>query len=682
MRRLALPIGLLTLAVLWILLVPGADRSSDSGPTPPDSTARTESRLDLPPTGPTTAPEGVEAPSADFRDPATAPTPTHRVAGVVLDEMGSPVPGATVEFTPHAYAQDALVPRHWRVVAESDASGRFDARVDHVWISLRVTAAEFPRAVVDGIEADDFIEIVLRSPGFVIGTVMTRAGPAPSGTFVHFRRTGDGARLGRVEVAENATYRSPPLPRIPVGVTVVAPGHPVTGTVASLEHAREATRDFMLPAGCVARGLVRDATSGEPVANADVRVEAQERSSTSTDAAGRFVLPGLDTAVLLIFSADAPGYARAHQSVDPQGADEVDLVIELSPGVTIDGRVEWRDGTPAVGAEVSFLAQGLERTHRWHAGRTDSRGEYSIPDVAPRCTVEVFARHGRQVARDDFLVELSDSEAPTLVLTEPALLEGVVTRESEPVADAAVVLALPDALTNRSGRWARTRADGTYRIVGLPPGPVRVTVHDPVGRRVTLDATLFLGVSTQLDFALDPIDPLRRGRLTGRVTTDAGLPVQASIRATELGQESPDPRTVTAGSGYFDLKGLNPDAEYRLTVSSVFAVDGVWLKPAVVDEVRSGDHCSVVLLPAATASGEIRDADGAIVPAAYVEVRTTEGHYFGSARADERGRFAVPVPDSGAVLIGRYTQWDALYSKESRPIFADVLSSEPRDCRR
>lgn len=676
MRRLALPLGLLILAIAWIIVDPRGDSSGDSNPASPRSPAAAETEFDLPKGESTAIPEEIEAAPKESRDLTTPPAP--RVSGVVLDEARSPVPNATIECAPHSVERDPLVPRPWQFVAETDANGRFEGPVTDIWFSVRATATGFPRVVIDHLEADQFVEVVLRSPGFVTGTVVTRSGPAPSGTLVHFRRSGDGARLGRAELDEDGTYRSPPLPRIPVGITVVAPGHPVTGATVSLDHTPHATRDFMLQAGCVTRGVVRDATSGEPVAHADVRVESGEVSETRADADGRFVLRGLEPVGLLILSAEAPGYARVHQSIDPQGAAEFELVLELSRGVTIDGRVEWPDGTPAVGADVSCLVQSLERTHRWHAGRTDSKGEYSIPNVATRCRVEVFARHGRRVAHDKFAVELDDTEAPPLVLTESAVLEGVATRGGEPVADAAIVVVFEGALSNRSGRWTRTRADGTYRVVGMPPGEVRVTLHDSIGERPTRDATLFPGESTRLDFALDPIDPQRSGRLTGRVTTESGWPVSASVRAAERDRDGPGSRTVSAGSGYFNMNGLDPDAEYQLTVSSPFAVDGVWYKPAVVNDVRSGDHCSVVLLPAAIVSGQVRGAEGAVVPGAYVEVRTIEGRYFGSARADERGHFAVPVPDAGAILVGRYTQWDALYSKESRPIFADALSSEPR----
>src|SRR5579871_3314783 len=147
------------------------------------------------------------------------------------------------------------------------------------------------------------------------------------------------------------------------------------------------------PATAAISGLVVDASTGAPVANAVVATGAGPSIRRQlTDAKGRFVIRGLPAIAGYTVSATKPGYfdarygpksARLGKTISLTDGQWVrDVRIEMIRPGAIAGLVVDERGEPVVGVYVRVLAQMLVggRPHLVAGGavKTDDRGAYRL----------------------------------------------------------------------------------------------------------------------------------------------------------------------------------------------------------------------------------------------------------------------------------------------------------------
>ena len=202
----------------------------------------------------------------------------------------------------------------------------------------------------------------------------------------------------------------------------------------------------------------------------------------TTDAAGRFAVPGIPAGVRVFPQFSAPGRVLLHVGVGFDSARRQDLCITLLPAAQIRGRVT-RDGNPVSGIQV--MAQSQEREpDGWAETTTTLDGSY-ILDKLPGSTYDVMIEPPKgltAVALEGITVEAGQhAEVPDIKLIEGGYVEGKVTKQDTGApAEGAWIGAYGPARPESSAaiQSTGTDADGDYRIL-LPPG--RNTVYSAGG---------------------------------------------------------------------------------------------------------------------------------------------------------------------------------------------------------
>ncbi len=147
------------------------------------------------------------------------------------------------------------------------------------------------------------------------------------------------------------------------------------------------------PPALTGNGLVEGTVINEithvPVRKAQVTLGSANAPPAVTDATGRFAFRNLGPGMYWLQASHPlfPQPARVTQSRPLSvtlGQDEQkhDLVIALTPGATISGRVSDEDGKPLAGCSVQALGFQLGQPDRklsaWNSATSDSRGQYRI----------------------------------------------------------------------------------------------------------------------------------------------------------------------------------------------------------------------------------------------------------------------------------------------------------------
>jgi protocatechuate 3,4-dioxygenase beta subunit len=541
------------------------------------------------------------------------------VSGVVVDDREQPVVGATVEVRPFEQPRDPdvlkLALRVRNVTAETDASGRFSARgVDSERIFLQVSkpgfvtevrfnvkTAEEQRVVMSRgvtirgkvIDAEDRpiarFEVNTRSravrPSSEEGATTTEGEDAP-------RRRGPPWANGRADrsgsvslragqrfgdqmfgggwndfYAADGTFELTGLPPGKIRVRVRADGYsdPESQEIELVAGASSEVLTFRAQPGAIARGVVVEAGSLQPVPNAEVTayrarggdddgggrgmfqvnfdpedfdflgVGQGGRRRARTDSEGRFEVDGL-AAGKYRFTARHPDLAKASaKEVEiAQAAPTEGISIELDSGGAIEGRVTGAGGAPL---RDSLVVAASLQAGAFRSASTDESGNYRIDALTPgqyivfkskideRATnlgydllgnmrlKTVTVRRGR----DTHLDIQDESEGSVRVF-------GVVRDGGEPV-KRAMVTALGtdrDGLFGMGIRAQPTDAQGGYQLIGLSPGTYffQVTRFAGQPQQANLEVEVPEGVR-ELRVDLD----LPQSYIAGRVVDSAGLPV-------------------------------------------------------------------------------------------------------------------------------------------------------------
>jgi len=278
-----------------------------------------------------------------------------------------------------------------------------------------------------------------------------------------------------------------------------------------LELAHDTTAELELEPAAAVEGRVTDATSGAPVAGAEVAFwTAAELDIVRSDADGRFRHPRFPAGgPAQQVCVRAPGFGKcvrylrveadgawklAAATADEPGADGAGtpfLELALVPELRLSGRVLAADGTPLAGARVaaegyfharpSIAVRDLAETVSDAAGAFELAGLRS--DIGHALVIE--APGHASLARE--LAPARVHELAELRLAPEALVAGlVVDPDGVPLSDVEVVLELAhdeplsaaraDAATRVLGRVlrARTDANGAFLFAGLAPVPLVV----------------------------------------------------------------------------------------------------------------------------------------------------------------------------------------------------------------
>lgn len=264
--------------------------------------------------------------------------------------------------------------------------------------------------------------------------------------------------------------------------------------------------DILVPAGITVEGTVRD-TVGHPVPGATILVHGnrtEPAALATSDRQGRYRVAHIaDRAAL---QARAPGHAPSlgHRVAGRDGATvTLDLVLQ-GRGRRLVGQVRAPDGSPAASVRVALVPP-----HRLPVPsqapfpfaaivRTDADGRFATDDASSGAlTVVALPPRGSDLVPGTATVaEGSEDAAVDLALGRGAAVHGVVHGVDHARGQVYVQAFCEHAaaalgyLGNLHGmRTATVGADGAFRVRGLAPGAVQLTV---IRQQMLARATLTL----------------------------------------------------------------------------------------------------------------------------------------------------------------------------------------------
>lgn len=373
-------------------------------------------------------------------------TPGAALRGRVLEEDGTPIPGAVVRFArshgPERRVANAINQPIGRAVEGGEGSFSIEGLAVGDSVDLLVSATGFvtkalPRVAVDLALQTEEVDVQLERALEFRGRVTDAATGEGVEAAVHFEQTIRGGSAATVSDSSGEFL----LSGFPAGagsITVRAEGY--EDLVHPLSEVPRRTIDLTIwPATLidVAGTVVRN---GEPVAQVAVRIG---RASTRTDVSGRFLVRSPSGRKILectLPGGDEPS-RRSIAVAEGMGA----ITIDVTP-VTLRGRVEDAAGAPVAAAQVQINA----------------RPPLSLATAAQTGSDGVFAT---EVEPGTYFLRASKDGAFT-----PGIDLAVTPRE-----DASVVLALPPERLLR------------VKVTGLKPSEAaEVLVHvefGPAARR-------------------------------------------------------------------------------------------------------------------------------------------------------------------------------------------------------
>ncbi|MGE5182486.1 MAG: sigma-70 family RNA polymerase sigma factor [Acidobacteriota bacterium] len=243
----------------------------------------------------------------------------------------------------------------------------------------------------------------------------------------------------------------------------------ITGRV--VEHDRNAVDHAGTPLPDV---LVR----AEPVSPPNERGGRERTRSTSfavSSADGTFELRGLDRGAYKLM-AEAEDHAPAIRSGVSGGTH--DVTLELSAGVQLAGKVVTSGGAPVPAFTLLvYRREGVARELVVARSVVDAGGRFDVRVAADAYELIASASGWAPSAPTQVTAPARDV---SLTVTAGATLVGTVVSAADghPLAHARVMREAPGggASAQPANAGTVTRADGTFELSGIPPGPVSITI--------------------------------------------------------------------------------------------------------------------------------------------------------------------------------------------------------------
>jgi hypothetical protein len=173
------------------------------------------------------------------------------------------------------------------------------------------------------------------------------------------------------------------------------------------------------------QGTVVNEVTREPIRKAVVTLNYGNTPSAVTDSTGRFVFQKVPAGSYMITAQNPASPTRYPMSQTPSmitlGQDEQkrNVVIPLTPGASISGRIVDEDGKPLTGCSVQALefahGQGDRRLNATQGGNSDDRGQYRLQGLA-KGRYNMFVQCGKRLpSPHGFIRRGADMDVPMRV---------------------------------------------------------------------------------------------------------------------------------------------------------------------------------------------------------------------------------------------------------------------------
>jgi len=480
------------------------------------------------------------------------------LAGRVVNELGAPVPGATVKATPAA-SSGPLTRRLLSRGGLDDATttgpdGKF--RLDTMEpgaVELTVESdcclPAFRRLQLSAGEDVESLDIRLETGTVLQGRVIDSTGSPVTDATV-------SARGKRTRSQADGTFR---IDGLPAEKLVVTAGHSELGRVRTA-FVRFPEQDVTLAFAPPARltGRVVD-TEGIPIAQARVDIQGEgvhPPPFLTTNRDGRFerkLQPGMYD-----LRATRSGYAPADSvsvALSPGETRPIELV--LGTGLVVTGRLLGAERSQL--ATVSVYARSAQ--HRQRRGKIGMSGDFRIVGLSPgEWVLTAQTANGQRAQRT---IRLQETRADTHVDLELGRdgkeLRGTISLDGEPLAGAWVSVSSFQGVP-----LAHTLADssGSFSIPGLTAERVQVDVSSPEGDiRTSRSADAFSTSDLRIEILTGRVGGIARDLADAAPIPRAEVLLEPLVDSTLLAR-----RVWTGPDGRFGPVRL-PAGRYRCTVS-------------------------------------------------------------------------------------------------------------------
>lgn len=437
-----------------------------------------------------------------------------RVRGKVETELGLPIEGALLHLDARWNPQAPTASLD-RLSAVTDADGRYEilgvpdgtrcltAQAKHMGTRTRVASLIFS----DKTGQAHIVNFKLRGLAPLSGRVVDSEGAGVAGARVyavgsdairevpnsHVLTVEDGSF--QIEDVELGTYR----------LTVVAEGF--ADAVLDQVYAPIDDVTVTLRPRTMIRGTVVSGEDGSPVNAFSIRLRRYHSHETPSipllqtwefrGTGGEFRVPAQDPQGTWVVEATSPGFAPTYSGSIVASADEGvdDVLIAMTRGGTIRGRIVDPSGAPVVGGSVTSRddswtddpltrAMGGAEADDATVARvsSDAEGRFVLPNLhAETYQVLLHARDLHEVkVRGVELAEGSDVDLGEIVLHEGASVRGVVyDANSLPVVGSLVFLKPVDSSLSYPFRKTRSLGDGSFAVRNVIPGAYLLSAQPP-----------------------------------------------------------------------------------------------------------------------------------------------------------------------------------------------------------
>jgi hypothetical protein len=442
--------------------------------------------------------------------------------------------------------------------------------------------------------------------------------------------------------------------------------------------------------------------------------------STTADTNGHFIFTGLEPGTYSV-RATADGYVQQDSApgesggmtamVTPSAGQSVNnVVLRLTEGGTVSGRVTGSNGDPLVNLEVAlsrttFGPDGRKISSFVTTALTNDHGEYRLFWVPPgkyRLSVASSARPVPGMAfRPEsinkyprvFYPNTRDPQSATILVVQSAAeLSGMDFRLIEPpkfrirgrlidstgagISPRGVTIGISPRDTEVNGGVSSSAPynpmDGTFELRDVPSGAyiIRAQISNPMGspsvERLRPPPPLTAVADVDVEGAdvdgvvLDVIPPMSipgRIRIEGASTTLSPDGMTIALRAAGSGGAF-EPRPAQAGAdGNFTLEGVGP-GDYMLRL---FPQNNLYVKSAMIGGMDILTHPFTVSTSApgsidivlAANAGHLTGTVSGAAPTSAIQVvlipdQRDRNDLYRFVRADSSGRFVFPVLPAGS----------------------------------
>jgi parallel beta-helix repeat protein len=398
--------------------------------------------------------------------------------------------------------------------------------------------------------------------------------------------------------------------------------------------------EVVVDTGAQLSGRVVSALTGEPIADAVVTAEdvVSDRSySGGTDGDGYYQITGIDPSLLKVTAISGLYAAPLAQVVDMTGGSDATLLLSLSTGGGVSGRVLSPGGAPVAAARVSA---GLEDGQAASASIADEQGYFEIAGLAPgiywvSANAPGYA-YGLQI---EVLVEDGvTADEVDVSLVEGGTVTGAITNANIGMPIGNATIASNDPFANNAP--ITTTVSGSYTFDDLPPGSADIFVSAEGYLAQGFPVTVIVGSSTNLDMSLRPA-----GTIAGTIQRVGGsalpdMPVSLVLPRGEI------LTAFSSAEGEFAFINLQ-DGDYALAAG----IDaGLTAGRQTFTLSESGNIVTTTLeLNFAELSGTVFRSDGVTPVNAASVWLVSDGDIINRSVADETGQYRFMMLQDGSV---------------------------------